>query len=177
MIMSSTLVQILRGRAFAIGVHISVWVLLALVIMKIGGKTPDFHDNDSLSAPPQSLIPVAKLGSLFTSSQWPGPLPATEAASPFYTRYFVPVPSPVPPPPTTKKIELIYQGYFQAEGGPRNAIVKLADTFKVVPIGAAVATDYYVAEADMQSLTLTNPASQTTLLPLNAKKEIEVPVK
>jgi len=177
MTMSSTLIQILRGRAFAIGVHISLWALLALVIIKIGGKTPDFHDSESLATPPQSLVPVAKLGSLFASSQWPGPLPAAEGSSPFFTRYFVPVPSPVPPPPTTKKIEVIYQGYFQAEGSSKNAIVKLADSFIVVPIGAAVATNYYVSEADMQTLTLTNPASQTTLLPLNAKKEIEVPVK
>jgi hypothetical protein len=177
MTMSSSLIQILRGRAFGIGVHISLWGLLALVLIKIGGKTPDFHDSDSLAAPPQSLVPVAKLGSLFTSSQWPGSLPAAEGSSPFFTRYFVPVPSPAPPPPTTKKIEVIYQGYFQAEGSSKNAIVKLADTFKVVPIGGALATNYYVSEADLQTLTLTNPASQTTLLPLNAKKEIEVPVQ
>jgi hypothetical protein len=175
--MSSTLSQILRGRAFAIGVHICLWALLALVILKIGGKTPDFRDTDSFSAPPQSLVPVARLGSLFASSQWPNALPATEGSSPFFTRYFVPVPSPVPPPPTTRKIEVTYQGYFQAEGSLKTAIVKLADTFIVVPIGGAVATNYYVAEANLQSLILTNPASQTTLLPLNAKKEIEVPVK
>jgi hypothetical protein len=175
--MSSTLVQLLRGRAFAIGVHISLWTLLALALLKIGGKTPEFHDSDSFSVPPQSLVPVAKLGSLFASSQWPSPMPATEGSSPFFTRYFVPVPSPVPPPPTTKKIEVTYQGYFQAEGSLKTAIVKLADSFMVVPIGAAVATNYYVADANLQSLTLTNPASQTTLLPLNVKKEIEVPVK
>ena len=83
----------------------------------------------------------------------------------------------MPAPPTTRKIELTYQGYYQTEGSPKTAILKLADVYIVVPVGAAVATNFYVSEATMQSLTLTNPRSQTTLLPLNAKKEIEVPVK
>lgn len=175
--MSSTLLHILRGRAFGFGVHLALWLLLVLVLLKIGGKTPEFRQSDSFSAPPQTLAPVARLGSLFASSPWPNPIPATEGSSPFFTRYFVPVPSPTPPAPTTRKIEVSYQGYFQAEGGPKNAIVKFGDTFMVVPVGSAVATNFYVAEASLQSLTLTNPVSQPTLLPLNAKKEIEVPIK
>ena len=177
--MPSTLVQILRGRPFAVCVHISLWLLLGLVIFKVGGKAPDFHDAESFSAPPQNLAPVTTLGSLFASVLWPNPSAAGEGSSPFFTRYFVPVPSPQPPPPTTRKIEVTYQGYYQTEGSPKNAILKLADAFVVVPVGSApaLATNYFVAEASMQSLTLTNLAAQTTLLPLNAKKEIEVPVK
>lgn len=175
--MSSTLIQILRGRAFALSVHVSLWALLALVIFKIGGKAPDFRNTDSFSAPPQTLAPVARLGSLFASSQWPTSAAVTEGSSPFFTRYFVPVPSPAPPPRTTRKIEVTYQGYYQAEGSSKTAIVKLGDTFIVVPIGAAVATNFYAAEASLQSLTLTNPTSEPTLLPLNTKKEIEVPIK
>ena len=175
--MSSTLLQFLRGRPFAISLHLSLWILLALVVFKLGGKAPDFRDADSVAAPVQSLAPVARLGALFTSAQTPAPMSFAEGSSPFFTRYFVPVPSPQPPPPTTRKIEVTYQGFFQAEGSAKTAIVKLADTFIVVPVGGAVATNYYVAEANLQSLTLTNPASQTTLLPLNAKKEIEVPIK
>lgn len=173
--MSGTLMQILRGRAFALGVHFGLWLLLVLVLVKIGGKAPEFRDSDSFSAPPQTLTPVARLGSLFASSQWP--LAGMEGSSPFFTRYFVPVPSPTPPAPTTRKIEVIYQGFFQAEGGPKTAIVKFGDSFIVVPIGSGVATNFYVADATLQSLTLTNPLSEPTLLPLNAKKEIEVPIK
>jgi hypothetical protein len=175
--MSNTLLQVVRGRTFTVGTHVCLWALLGLVILKLGGKTPDFHDSDSFSTPPQTLAPIARLGSLFASSQWPNPLPATEGSSPFFTKYFVPVPSPVPPAPTTRKIEVTYQGYFEAEGNPRSAIVKVADLFVVVPVGSAVATNFYVSEATLQSLTLTNPTSQPTLLPLNAKKEIEVPVQ
>ena len=175
--MPATPIQILRGRAFAIGVHVGLWLLLGLVVIGIGGQAPDFRDSDSFSSPVQTLAPVARLGSLFAPSQWPNPGPLTEGSSAFFTRYFVPVPSPVPPPPTTRKIEVTYQGFYQAENSPKTAIVKMADIFVVVPIGGAVATNFYVADATLQSLTLTNPVSEPTLLPLNAKKEIEVPIK
>ncbi|HTL59204.1 MAG TPA: hypothetical protein VL361_26260 [Candidatus Limnocylindrales bacterium] len=174
--MSSTLVQILRGRPFAVGVHVSLWLLLGLVMFKVGGKAPDFRDSDSFSAPPQNLAPVTTLGSLFASVQWPTSA-SGEGPSPFFTRYFVPVPSPEPPPPTTRKIEVTYQGYFQAEGSPKTAILKVGDTFVAAAVGSALETNYFVADATMQTLTLTNQAAQTTLLPLNSKKEIEVPIK
>ncbi len=175
--MPVALLQTLRSRSFAMGVHASLWLLLLLIILKVGGKAPDFRDSDSSSTPPQVPAPIGKLGPLFEPAQWPNPFPSTEGSSAFYTKYFIPVPSPTPPPPTTRKIEVTYQGYFQTEDGPKNAILKIADVFTVVPVGTAVATNFYVAEATMQSLTLTNPTAQPTILPLNAKKEIEVPIK
>jgi hypothetical protein len=167
----------LRSRSFAVGVHAALWVLLLLVIIKVGGKAPDFREAESSSAAPQNLAPIAKLGSLFEPAQWPAPLANSEGSGPFFTRYFVPVASPAPPPPTTRKIEVSYQGYYQTSDGPKNAIIKVADAFMVIPVGGAVATNFFIGDATMQSLTLTNPSAQPTILPLNSKKEIEVPIK
>jgi hypothetical protein len=175
--MAATLTQTLRSRSFAVGVHTALWLLLILVIIKVGGKAPDFRDSESSSTAPRTVAPIAKMVQLFEPAQWPGPLPSTEGSSPFFTRYFVPVASPTPPPPTTKKIEVTYQGYFETSDGPRNAVIKVADVFTVVPVGGSVATIFFVGEASMQSLTLTNPTAPPTILPLNSKKEIEVPVK
>ena len=47
----------------------------------------------------------------------------------------------------------------------------------VTPVGAKVVTNWFVAEATLQSLTLTNLTAQTNVLTLNAKKEIEVPIQ
>jgi len=175
--MPTALIQTLRSRSFAVGVHSALWLLLVLVLVKVGGKAPDFRETDAFSLPPQSAAPVAKLAALFEPAQWPAPRPVPEGASAFFTRYFVPVPSPAPPPPTTRKIEVTYQGYYQTSDGPRNVIVKLADAFVVIPVGGTVATNFYIGDATMQSLTLTNPASGATVLMLNTKKEIEVPIK
>lgn len=175
--MPTALIQTLRSRSFATGVHAALWVLLLLVLIKVGGKAPDFRETESFSVPPQSVVPIARLSPLFEPSQWPNPWPTTEGSSAFYTKYFVPVPSPAPPPPTTRKIDVTYQGYYQTSDGPKNAVVKVAESFLVVPVGGAVATNYYISDATMQSLTLTNSAAAPTILLLNAKKEIEVPIK
>ena len=175
--MAGTLTQTLRSRSFAVGVHAALWVLLILVIIAVGGKAPDFRDAESASTAPREGPPIAKLGLLFEPAQWPAPLASSEGSSPFFTRYFVPVASPTPPPPTTRKIEVTYQGFFETSDGPRNAVIKVADVFMSIPVGGAVATNFFVGEASMQSLTLTNPTAPPTILPLNSKKEIEVPVK
>jgi len=175
--MAAALIHTLRSRSFAVCVQAALWLLLVLIIGNVGGKAPDLRETDSFAMPAQNLAPIARLVPLFTPAQWPNSPPSTDGSSPFFTRYFVPVPSPVPPPPTTRKIEVTYQGYYQAGDGPRNAIVKVVDTFMVVPVGAAVATNFFVSDASLQSLTLTNASAPPTILLLNAKKEIEVPIK
>ncbi|HVV72383.1 MAG TPA: hypothetical protein VHI52_12940, partial [Verrucomicrobiae bacterium] len=63
--MPTALIQTLRSRSFATGVHVSLWVLLLLVLIKVGGKAPDFRETESFSNPPQSVAPIARLGPLF----------------------------------------------------------------------------------------------------------------
>jgi hypothetical protein len=53
----------------------------------------------------------------------------------------------------------------------------VGDLFVVAVIGAPITTNLFVADASLQSLLLTNHVAQTNLLPLNVKKEIEVPIK
>ena len=72
---------------------------------------------------------------------------------------------------------MTYQGFYQTGDGPKHTIFKLGDAFLVAPIGARIATNLFIAEATMQALTLTNLTAQTNILPLNAKKEIVVPIQ
>ena len=164
----------LRSRWFVAGVHAGLWLLLYLAVTNLGGKAPDFRDADAVATPPQSPAPVAGLERLFSPGVWPKSLSDTNRLNPFVTRYFIP---PAPLPPTTRTIEVTYQGFYQTGAGPKNTIFKLGDAFLVAPIGARIATNLFIAEATMQALTLTNLAAQTNILPLNAKKEIVVPIQ
>ena len=56
-------------------------------------------------------------------------------------------------------------------------MIKLADEFLSRPEGGHVSSNWLVGEVTFRTLTLTNLAAQTTLLPLNEKKEIEVPIQ
>jgi hypothetical protein len=166
--------NILGSRWFVASVHAGLWLLLYLVIASLGGKAPVFRDADAVATPPQNFAPVAGLEGLFSPGARPGSLSVTNQLNPFFTRYFVP---PTPPPPTTRKIEVTYQGFYQSEDGPKHSIFKLDESFTVALIGAKIAPDLFVADATMQALTLTNLAAQTNIVPLNAKKEIMVPIK
>jgi hypothetical protein len=151
-----------------------LWLLLYLAITNLGGKTPDFRDGYAVANPPQNSAPVAGLERLFSPGVWPKALVNTNALNPFFTPYFVP---PAPPPPTTRKIEVTYQGFYQTGDVSKHIVFKLGDAFEVAPIGARIATNLFIAEATMQSLTLTNLAAQTNILPLNTKKELVVPLQ
>lgn len=171
------LLQTVRSRWFATAVHVALWCILYLALTHLGGKTPEFRIADSTTPPPPNPVPVASMESLFSSAQWPNPQTLTNSPNPFFTKHFVPIPSPTPPPPTTRKVEVTYQGYYQAGDTVKHIIVKVGDLFVAAVVGAPITTNLFVADASMQSLLLTNHVAQTNLIPLNAKREIEVPIK
>lgn len=175
MSMPSKLSHTLRSRWFALSVHAALWVLLYLAVASLGGKTPQFRAGTSYSPPPQTPAPVAKLAGLFSTSLLPKVCNNTNSPDPFFTSYFAP--PPPGPEPATRKIEVTYQGFYEAGDGPKHAVVKVADAFVDASIGWPIAANLFVAEATMQHLLLTNRTAQTNMLLLNVKKEIEVPVK
>jgi len=172
--MPPTLQRALRNRWFTAGIHAGMWFLLYLAVVNLGGKAPSLRDAEGVASPPRSPVAVAGLERLFSPGIWPKSLTDTNRLNPFLTTYFIPQ---APPPPTTRKIEVTYQGYYQTAAGPKNTIYKLGDAFLVAPIGARIATNLFIAEATMQAMTLTNLAAQTNILPLNAKTELVVPMR
>jgi hypothetical protein len=177
--MSASPSQIMRSRWFSFLIHAGLWVLLYLALTNLGGKAPVYREGAFMSSPPQTIVPVAKMDSLFSSALLLKAINTpTNCPNPFFTRYFVPPPTPVPPPPpTTRKLEVTYQGFYQTADGPKHAVLNLAGGLMVARVGALVATNVYVADANMQQVVLTNTAAQTNVLTLNTKKEIEVPIK
>jgi hypothetical protein len=172
--MPPILKRALRNRWFTTCVHAGMWFLLYLAVVNLGGRAPEMRDAEGVAGPPHSLVPVAGLEHLFSPGSWPKSIADTNRLNPFVTRYFIPQ---APPPPTTRKIEVTYQGFYQTGNGPKNTIFKLGDAFVVAPIGARIATNLLIADATMQALTLTNLTAQTNILPLNVKQELVVPIQ
>ena len=172
--MKPAIAKVMRSRWLAGCVHAGLWLVLYLAVTHLGGKAFDSREADFSANAAQSPVPVARLELLFSPGVWPKSLGETNTLNPFATRHFIPPPTPQP---TTRTIELTYQGFYQTGDGPKHAIFKLGDAFIAAPIGARVATNLFVAEATLQALTLTNQAMQTNLLPLNVKKEIVLPIQ
>ena len=166
--------QTLKSRWFVTFVHVGMWTLLALVLIRLGGAPAIYLETTSHTSPAQSLVPVGRLDHLFDSVPGTNPAAAPGGQSAFATSHFVP---PVPPPPTTRKVEITYQGYYQTGGDPKRVFLKMDEAMVVSIIGAQIATNLFVAEAALQTLLLTNSAAQTNLLKLNEKKVVEVPIR
>jgi hypothetical protein len=166
----------LRSRSFVILIHAGLWLLLYLALLGLRGGSPGFRETYSSTASPRSLLPAARLERLFAANSWPRIPAATNSLNPFFTEYFNPV-KPPSTPPTTRDIELTYLGFYQTGDGPKKAMVKLGDAIIVAQVGSNLTANLFAAHASILSLTLTNPAAQTNLLPLNAKTQMKVPIQ
>ncbi len=164
----------LRSRWFIGCVHAGMWVLLYLAISNIRGRAFDYHESDSATAATLNPVPTGRLETLFSAAGWAKFSADTNNLNPFLTRYFMPRETA---PPTTRKIEVTYQGFYQTADGPVHAVYKLGDAFVASAVGTKVTANLFIADANMHTLTLTNTASQTNVIPLNVKKELEVPIQ
>ena len=163
----------LRSRWFAALVHAGLWGLLALTLAALGGRAPRFGEATTHAPPLPDPIPTARIQKLFGAAAPSLSLAATNLANPFFTRHFQP---PVVLPPTTRKVELTYHGFFNAADGPKTALVKVDEALTPVVAGGKAVANLFVADVSWQLLILTNAAGQTNLLPLSAKKLVEVPI-
>ena len=167
------LTQTLRSRWFALGLHAALWVLLVLALGSLGGRGPRYAEAPGDTRPRLNPIPVERIRTLFDMGTALRGLTTTNGVNPFFTRYFLP---PTLPKPTTRKVELTYHGYYQTTEGPPTAMLNVDDALVVGAPGAKAVANLFVAGITWQTLTLTNPAAQTNLLPLNVKKDVEVPI-
>ena len=171
------LTHTLRSRWLATLAHAGLWLLLYLAVTGLKGRTPIYGDWSSRVGGLQSLFPDKSWDGFFSPKDLSAQLVATNLPSPFFTRHFIKETAPAPPPPTTRKIELTYQGFWQTAEGPQETIVRLGDSFLITPVGSNLTANLFAADATMQALTITNSTGQTNLMPLNLKRELEVPIQ
>ena len=175
--MKSRVTQVLESRPLVLLVHAAIWLLLYLAVAGIRGTSPDFRESEPRLGPVPALLPATAFAGLFAGKYVPPPVAGTNVPNAFYTLHFMPKLLPPAPPPTTRKIELTYAGFYEASDGVRRVMVRLGDAFLTAPVGARLTANLYAASAAIQTLVLTNPAAQTNVLPLNLKKELEVPIQ
>ena len=146
-------------------------VLLTLVLRDYGVGLPQFPTSGHRSE--TTLIPVSEnqFDGLIASSSVPT-LHRTNLSNPFFTAHFQP---PKPPAPTTRKVNMIYQGFVQSTDGDKQAFVRVDDTNLTAALGRPIVADLAVSDINVQSLTLTNSASRTNVLEFNKSTSVEVP--
>jgi hypothetical protein len=168
--------QTLQSRWFTVALHAGLWLLLALVVLRWFGPESDIEPAEITSAAVPTYLPVERLTQLFTAEPRFDAAGATNRLSPFATRHFTPAAPPTAAPPTTRKVELTYQGYYEVSESVRRVFLQVDQKMVISPMGDQVVPSLFIAGADLQSLTLTNAAAQTNVLKLNTKTTLEIPV-
>jgi hypothetical protein len=169
--------QTLQSRWFALALHAGLWLLLALVVLRLAGSASFFEEAAAPVPAAQTHLPVAQLAQLFANGPQTYPAADPNRMSPFATRHFTPAKPPAPAAPTTRKTDLVYQGYYQTGTAAKNVFLQLDGKMINQPLGVEVVPGLFLEAADLQTLTLTNAAGQTNVLKLNTKTTLEVPVK
>jgi len=106
---------------------------------------------------------------VFTSLQ-----PAVQLANPFYSIQLYP---PTPPPPKTRKAEVLFQGYFMTSHGEKYAYLMVDNKLLVGMVGTKAVANLSVADMNPAGLTLKDDTGKETFLPFNTKQNVEVPVQ
>lgn len=101
-------------------------------------------------------------------------LPATNLPSPFHTTYFQPV---APPPPTTRKVQVTFRGYYQVAAGLPHAFYEVDGKPFAKAVGAQLVGDWWVQSAGSTALSLTNAAGLTNRIELNKSQTFEIPLR
>jgi hypothetical protein len=161
-----------RDRWIASLLLVGLLVLLVLVLRDYGVRLPRFPQPTRHSE--TAFIPVSdmQLDEMLAAASIPA-LRSTNFTSPFFTTHFQP---PKPPAPTTRKVNMVYQGFFQSTDGDKQAFLRVDDANRTVALGRPVIADLAVSDIQTRTLTLTNSASRTNVLEFNKTVAVEVPV-
>jgi hypothetical protein len=161
-----------RDRWIAGLLLIGLLALLVLVLRDYGVGLPRFPQSARHTETAFTPVSENQLQELLAPDNVPN-LGSTNLDSPFFTTHFQP---PKPPAPTTRKVDMIYKGFFQTTDGDRQAFVQVDNANRTAALGRPLIADLAVSEILPQTLTLTNSASRTNVLEFNKSTSVEVPV-
>ena len=162
-----------RSLSLAALLTLVVIALIGLTLGGLGWHEPELRPLKVSARPPRELVPVSRAAPLLSLKSFPAMMPSTNTSNPFYTAYFQP--PPPAKPPATRKVDLIYEGFYETAAGLRKAFVKVGDGQFVGSLSNQVIGDLVVLEITHRSLSLKNAAGQTNVLPFNARTTVEIP--
>jgi hypothetical protein len=163
-------------KHLALAAGCAAWLCLVtfLVVKEFGGHLPAAPVLPAMSSQAAKIRRTRQIDDLFSLSFLAQRKVATNLNNPFFAGQFQT--PPVPPAPTTRKITVVYQGYFATTHGEKQAFVKVGDQLIVGPVGTKIAADLTINLIDLGTLTLKDGAGKPTPLPFNAPQTLEIPL-
>jgi hypothetical protein len=148
-------------------------VMFVLVLKNLGGGIPPRPQLANTTAQANPAPRASQIDDLFSLASIVKKRPGTNIHDPFYPNITQP---PVPAPPKTRIVDLIYRGCFTTSHGEKYAYVAVGDQLVVGGVGAKVVADWNVADIALADLTLKGPGTNQTVLPFDLKRSLEIPL-
>jgi hypothetical protein len=80
------------------------------------------------------------------------------------------------PPTATRRISVVYRGFYRSSGGDAFVYVEIEGGMRVVSIDGPVAPGWEIDEVNASQLTLKRGADTRVQIPFNQKKDLEVAI-
>ena len=152
-------------------------LLLVLTIMNMAGAPASQQRVSARVSTGQETAAVRRAGFHCDPRSFASARAVTPSTNAFYTTAFLPPAPPAnPKPPTSKTVEVVYQGVFESSSGTREALVRVTETTTYLRLGSTLASDWAVASISLRELVVTNRSHRTVTLPFSRKTSLEVPI-
>lgn len=159
----------------ALAVAVWVSILLFLALGRLGNKIPEPPSLPTYAFRSYRAVKEGPIARVLSPAVLNTLKPATQQANPFYSIQLFP---PTPPPPKTRIIEVLYQGFFTTSHGEKYAYLQADNKLQISRIGAQAIGNLVVADANHKGLTLKDETGKETFLPFtNTVYRIEVPIQ
>ena len=150
---------------------------LTHLFREVSSGQPFPPGRDKPADPTHTPVPLTEAAVLFDTNAVPSQTLPAGVSDGFYTTHFEPPPQPPPQKPTTRKVELTYLGFLQADDGPRTAVVQSGAEQWTGRVGSNLVANVFVTAIDQHTLVVTNTEGQTNRLEFRNKTSLDVPVK
>jgi hypothetical protein len=153
----------------------SLIVLIAFAAADLGGAVPKLPAQQHMANTEPLLNPIHKAEQLFSSNAFRGILRLTNSINPFFTTHFQP--PPASPPSPTRRVDVVYQGFYQTADGQKLAFIKIGDSITTAASGAKVGSTHTVGTISFDEVVLIDSNSKTNVLRFNTKQQIDIPAQ
>jgi hypothetical protein len=158
----------------ALGVAFWSGILVLLTLGRLPTTVAERPSLPTYAFRSYQAVKSSPIGRLLASGVYSNLLSATQQANPFYSIQLYP---PTPPPPKTRTIEVLYQGFFMTSHGEKYCYLQVETNLVLGRVGTRAAGTYVLADMNPAGLTLKDDAGKETFLPFNTKQKVEVPAQ
>ncbi len=158
-------------------VFLCLLALATVVFMDIGGDLPERPEPPKGASLASAELPLKAAQTLFDMESYGELVVTTNSSNPFYTEYFVPVKPPPPAPPLTRKVSVLYQGFYATQDGRKKAFLTIDGAPVKMSLGETSKDGLMLGVIERKEVHFVDASTKEHIVKFKEPALIEVPNK